>query len=479
MPESYDVIVIGGGPGGYVAAIRCAQLGLKTACVDERADARGRASLGGTCLNVGCIPSKALLDSSEQFERLNHRFAGHGIRVDNASMDIGKMLARKDKIVGKLTGGIALLFKANAVDSILGRAQLLENRMVEVSEPGGAVRRLSAAHIILAPGSQPLELPGISFDHDTVVDSTDALGFAQVPARLGVVGAGVIGLELGSVWRRLGAEVVMVEALDDFLPAVDRHIAREAARQFKRQGLDIRLGATVQKVEKVEKRKKAGGAVRMAYRQKGRVHEVEFDRVIIAVGRGPATDGLLSPSSGVVLDARGFIEVDDRCRTAADNVWAVGDAVRGPMLAHKGSEEGVAVAERIAGGSGHVDFNTVPWVIYTAPEIAWVGRTEKQLAEQGVPVRAGTFPFAATGRALAMEEPVGMVKLIAHAHTDRLLGAHLIGPHVSELIAECVLALEYQASAEDLARTIHAHPTLSEAVHEAALAVDGRAIHKA
>lgn len=479
MPESYDVIVIGGGPGGYVAAIRCAQLGLKTACIDRRADARGRAAPGGTCLNVGCIPSKALLDSSEQFERLGRQFAGHGIRVENASMDIGKMLARKDKIVGKLTGGIALLFKANAVDSLLGRARLLENRMVEVSEPGGAARRLSAAHIILAPGSRPLELPGIPFDHDTVVDSTDALGFAQVPARLGVVGAGVIGLELGSVWRRLGAEVVMVEALDDFLPAADHHIAREAARQFKRQGLDIRLGATLQKVEKVEKPKKAAGGVRIAYRQKERVHEVEVERVIIAVGRGPATEGLLSPGSGVALDARGFIEVDAQCRTAADHVWAVGDAVRGPMLAHKASEEGVAVAERIAGGRGQVDFNTVPWVIYTAPEIAWVGRTEKQLAEQGVPVRAGTFPFAATGRALAMEEPVGIVKLIAHAHTDRLLGAHLIGPHVSELVAECVLAMEYQASAEDLARTIHAHPTLSEAVHEAALAVDGRAIHKA
>ena len=474
MPKTHDVIVIGGGPAGYVAAIRCAQLGLAVACVDERVDARGEPSPGGVCLNVGCIPSKALLDSSEQFERLKHQFPSHGISVDNAAMDVGKMLARKEAIVGKLTGGISLLFKANAVESINGRAQLLRERTVAVTPPGGGeTRTLSADHIILAPGSAPIELPGIPFDHDRVADSTDALSFARVPARLGIVGAGVIGLELGSVWRRLGAEVVIVEALDEFLALADHQIAREAARQFKRQGLDIRLGATLQKADKTS------DGLRLEYQQKGKAHTLDVERVIVAVGRRPATAGLLADGSGVALDAGGFIEVDDRCRTAADNVWAVGDAVRGPMLAHKGSEEGVAVAERIAGGAGHVDFNTVPWVIYTAPEIAWVGRTEKQLKAQGVPLRTGAFPFAATGRALAMEEPVGMVKMVAHAQTDRLLGVHMIGPHVSELIAECVLAMEYSAGAEDLARTIHAHPTLSEAVHEAALAVDKRAIHKA
>lgn len=476
---SHDVIVIGGGPGGYVAAIRCAQLGLTTACIDDRANAQGKPSLGGTCLNVGCIPSKALLDSSEQFDRLNHQFAAHGITADNAAIDVGKMLARKDAIVDKLTGGIAQLFKAGAVESFHGRAQLLKNRMVVVND-GHKPRRLSADHIILAPGSIPVELPGIPFDHESVVDSSGALCFAQPPARLGIVGAGVIGLELGSVWRRLGSEVVILEALEDFLAAADHQIAREAARQFKRQGLDIRLGATLNKIEPA--RGAAKGARKMVYRQEGEKHTVEVDRVIIAVGRRAATAGLLSDESGVALDDRGFIEVDDYCRTAAENVWAVGDAVRGPMLAHKSSEEGVAVAERIAAGAeraGHVDFNTVPWVIYTAPEIAWVGQTEKQLEAQGVAIRTGSFPFAATGRALAMEAPDGMVKIIAHAQTDRVLGVHMIGPHVSELIAECVLAMEYRASSEDLARTIHAHPTLSEAVHEAALAVDKRAIHKA
>ncbi len=492
MPESYDVIVVGGGPGGYVAAIRCAQLGLRTACIDARADARGRAALGGACLNVGCIPSKALLDSSEQFARLNHQFPSHGISVENAAMDVGKMQARKEKIVSKLTGGIAQLFKANRVESIHARAQLLDNRTVALSAPGApdvadapgdstgkAPRSLRAEHIILAPGAAPIELPGIPFDHKTVVDSTGALAFDRVPARLGIIGAGVIGLELGSVWGRLGAEVVIVEALDEFLAAADRQIAREAARQFKRQGLDIRLGARVRKVES------GAGGLGLEYQQKGGAHTLEVERVIVAVGRRPATAGLLSADCGVTVDASGFIEVDRHCRTAAERVWAVGDAVRGPMLAHKSSEEGVAVAERIAAsstssaGGGYVDFNTVPWVIYTAPEIAWVGQSEQQLKAQGIAVRTGTFPFAATGRALAMEEPAGMVKLIAHAHTDRLLGAHLIGPHVSELIAECVLAMEYQASSEDLARTIHAHPTLSEAIHEAALAVDRRAIHKA
>ena len=332
---------------------------------------------------------------------------------------------------------------------------------------------MNAKHIILAPGAAPVELPGIPFDGKKITDSTGALSFDKTPARLGVIGAGVIGLELGSVWSRLGAKVTLLEAMDEFLAAADPQIAREAARQFAQQGLDIRLGAAVQKVEN------AGGGVRMHYTQKGKKQTLEVDRVVVAVGRRPATADLLAPDCGVTADKAGFIEVDENCRTHAENVWAVGDAVRGPMLAHKGSEEGMAVAERIAGGAAHVDFNTVPWVIYTAPEIAWVGRTEKQLREQNIPVRAGAFPFAATGRALAMDAPAGMVKILAHEKTDRILGVHMLGAHVSELIGECVLAMEFQASSEDLARTIHAHPTLSEAVHEAALAVDGRAIHKA
>ncbi|MGI9311594.1 MAG: dihydrolipoyl dehydrogenase [bacterium] len=482
MTDSYDVIVIGGGPGGYVAAIRCAQLGLSTACVDQRADDDGRASFGGACLNVGCIPSKALLDSSEAYARLQHEFPAHGIAVEGASVDIGAMMARKDGIVGKLTGGVAMLLKANKVDAIHARAKLLKGRAVELSAPGADARTIAARHIILAPGSTPIELSDIPFDHDAVIDSTGALALDAAPGKLGVIGAGVIGLELGSVWRRLGSEVVILEALDEFLGAADHQIAREAARQFKRQGLDIRLGASVKKAVVRRATKTHAGAVQVEYERQGATEQIEVNRLIVAVGRRPATDDLLADDSGVGVDARGFIEVNQHCRTAAENVWAVGDAVRGPMLAHKSSEEGVAVAERIKAGNdrvGQVDFNTVPWVIYTDPEIAWVGQTERQLKAQDIPIRIGAFPFAATGRALAMESPHGMVKLIAHADTDRLLGAHLIGPHASELVAECVLAMEYHASSEDLARTIHAHPTLSEAVHEAALAVDKRAIHKA
>ncbi len=482
MDEHYDVIVIGGGPGGYVAAIRCAQLGLKTACIDAQANAQGQLSLGGTCLNVGCIPSKALLDSSENFERLNGQFKKHGIHADNISIDIAKMMERKDKIVAKLTSGISQLFKANKVDTFHGRGKLLKDRVVEIYDPNGKLQNtLRSDHVILAPGSTPVKLPDIPYNHETVVDSTDALAFDHVPLRLGIIGAGVIGLELGSVWRRLGSQVVIVEALDNFLTAADQDIAREAMRHFKRQGLDIRLGATVTKVSPTD------DGMLLEYCQGDQTHELNVDRVIVAVGRAPATAGLLAPECGVNLEARGFIEVDGNCRTAAEHVWAVGDAVRGPMLAHKSSEEGVAVAELIASemvGSTKVkahlaEFNTVPWVIYTDPEIAWVGQTEAQLTEQNIPILTGSFPFAATGRALAMEEPVGMVKMIAHRTTDRLLGVHMIGPHVSELIAECVMAMEYHASAEDLARTIHAHPTLSEAVHEAALAVANRAIHKA
>ena len=474
MADIFDVVVIGGGPGGYVAAIRCAQLGLSTACIDNNIDTEGNPSLGGTCLNVGCIPSKALLDSSEQYHRLQHQFGAHGIGADNIAIDIEKMQKRKIDIVKSLTGGIGVLFKANKVTSIHGFGRLMADKHVAILDPKTSELKqtISARNIILAPGSQPVELPGIPFDQERVVDSTGALEFDKAPERLGVIGAGVIGLELGSVWNRLGSKVVLVEAMDKFLFSVDHQISREAARQFKKQGLDIRLGALVKTVTSTS------NGLEITYEQKGETHALEVDKVVVAVGRKPATDGLLAADCGVVTDSRGFIEVDDNCQTQEDGIWAIGDAVRGPMLAHKSSEEGVAVAERIAGGAGHVDFNTVPWVIYTSPEIAWVGMTENACKEAGIPVKTGSFPFAATGRAKAMEDTVGMVKMVAHAETDRLLGVHIIGPHVSELIAECVVAMEFHASSEDLARIVHAHPTLSEAVHEAALAVDKRAIHK-
>lgn len=473
MTTHFDVIVIGAGPGGYVAAIRCAQLGLNTACIDRQVNQKGAPSLGGTCLNVGCIPSKALLDSSEQYHNLTHQFAAHGINADNATVDIAKLQQRKQRIVQDLTGGIAQLFKANKVTSIHGHGRVMCDNTVDVlDERGQVIQTLNAQEIILAPGSVPIELPDMPFDDKFIVDSTGALSFDQVPKRLGIIGAGVIGLELGSVWNRLGSEVVVLEALDDFLPAADPQIAREAKKQFSKQGLDIRMGALVKKVNI------GADCLQVSYTQKDADHNIEVDRIVVAVGRRPATDGLLSPDCGVAIDARGFIEVDEQCKTNVPHIWAVGDAVRGPMLAHKSSEEGVAVAERIAGGVGHVDFDCVPWVIYTSPEIAWVGQTEKELKQQGIDIKTGAFPFAATGRARAMEQPIGFVKMIADKHTDRLLGVHMIGPHVSELIGECVLAMAYQASSEDIARTMHAHPTLSEATHEAALAVDKRAIHK-
>ncbi len=473
MSAGFDVIVIGAGPGGYVAAIRCAQLGLNTLCIDRQVNPQGQAALGGTCLNVGCIPSKALLDSSEQYYRIAHQFPAHGISVDNARVDIARMQARKDAIVSGLTGGIARLFKANKVTFIHGHGRVMPDNTVNVlDEAGQVIQTLAAREIILAPGSMPIELPDIPFDNEFIVDSTGALNFNRVPKRLGIIGAGVIGLELGSVWNRLGSKVVVLEAMDEFLTVADHQIAREAKRQFSKQGLDIRMGAMVKKVDF------GAGGLQVGYRQKDQDSRIEVDRMIVAVGRRPVTDGLLSPDCGVATDQRGFIQVDDRCKTSVPHIWAVGDAVRGPMLAHKSAEEGVAVAERIAGGAGHVDFNCVPWVIYTSPEIAWVGQTEKELKTSGVAFNTGSFPFAATGRAQAMEEPHGFVKMIADKKTDRLLGVHMIGPHVSELISECVLAMEYQASSEDIARTIHAHPTLAEAVHEAALAVDKRAIHK-
>ncbi len=472
MSEDYDVVVVGAGPAGYVAAIRCAQLGLNTACVDEWTNDNGKPSLGGTCLNVGCIPSKALLDSSEHYYRIQHGLGTHGIQVKDASIDIRAMIARKDKIVATLTSGIQGLFKNNNVTSIHGHARLIENNRVQVTSKEGE-RIVSCSHVILATGSVPIELKVAPFNSKNIVDSTGALSFDAVPKRLGIIGAGVIGLELGSVWRRVGSEVVLLEALPTLLPMVDQQIARDADRQFRQQGLDIKLGATVTGAKATAK------SVAISYEDTGGAHEMKVDRLIVAVGRRPYTDDLIDAKVGVKLDDRRFIQVDDDCRTTAPGVYAIGDAVRGPMLAHKGSEEGVAVAERIAGHSAHVNYGVIPWVIYTDPEIAWVGRTEEQLKESGIPYKAGTFPFAANGRALAIESTAGRVKLLAHAHSDEILGVHIIGSQASELIAEAVTAMEFSASAEDVARTVHAHPTLSEAVHEAALSVDKRAIHRA
>ena len=476
MARSYDVIVIGAGPAGYVAAIRCAQLGLSTACIDAWRDGAGKPVLGGTCLNVGCIPSKALLQSSELYHLAQDNFAEHGIRASGLDVDVAQMQQRKQRVVSQLTGGIASLFKANKVAWLQGQGRLMGERSVEFTPHDKPEHRetLDAANIILASGSRPIELEAAPLDGDRIVDSSGALAFDEVPKRLGIIGAGVIGLELGSVWRRLGSEVVLLEAQDHFLPFADHQIAHEAFKQFGNQGLDVRLGARVVSTHKTKKQ------VTVHYQQGEEEFDLKVDRLVVAVGRVPHTEGLYAPESGLLLDERGFINVDEFCSTNLPGVWAVGDVVRGPMLAHKGSEEGVAVAESIAGGSEiAINRDVIPSVIYTMPEIAWVGRTEQELHTAGHAVRVGTFPFAASGRARAMEMHDGMVKMIADADNDRILGVHVIGPAASELIAEAVVAMEFAASSEDLARTIHAHPTLSEAMHEAALAVDGRAIHVA
>jgi dihydrolipoamide dehydrogenase len=472
--QAFDVVVIGAGPGGYVAAIRAAQLGMKVACVDAfKAKEGGKLALGGTCLNVGCIPSKALLDSSRQFHNLTHMFADHGISAEKPAIDVKKMVARKDKIVKQFNGGVAALFKANKVTAFHGFATLHKDLVVRVKGHDGKDAELQGKHVIIAAGSVSIELPFAKYDGERIVDNIGVLDFEDTPKRLGVIGAGVVGLEMGSVWRRLGAEVTFLEALPDFLAAADADVAKVAAREFKKQGLDIKLGCKVSKAE-VQKKE-----VHVTYSDGKDEHTLVVDKLLVAVGRRAATEGLLADDCGVKLTERGFIEVDDHCATGAEGVWAIGDCVRGPMLAHKASEEGIAVAERMAGKPAHVDFNTVPWVVYTEPEIAWVGQTEKQVKDAGIPYRTGSFPFAAIGRAVAMNETAGMVKVIAHAETDRILGMHLVGANVSELVHEGVVAMEFKGSAEDLARICHAHPTLSEAVHEAALAVDKRAIHKA
>ena len=472
MSDKFDVIVMGAGPAGYVAAIRCAQLGLNTACVDEWQNAKGEPSLGGTCLNVGCIPSKALLDSSEKVEQASHEFEHHGISTGKVSVDLAKMIARKDEIVSNLTGGIAGLFKANKVTLIHGRGKLLAGKNIEVTN-GKKTDTYSADNIILAVGSVPIDIPVAKVDQKNIVDNAGALDINKVPKKLGVIGAGVIGLELGSVWNRLGSEVTILEAMDTFLAPVDKQLSREAQRVFtKDQGMDIKLGAMVTGTSTTSK------SVKVTYTLKGEEHTDTFDKLIVAVGRRANTQGIVADDVGLKLDERGRIDVDGQCKTNIDGVYAVGDAVKGPMLAHKGSEEGVAVAEIIAGQKPHINHDNVPWVIYTHPEIAWVGINEEQAKEQGINYKTGFFPFAANGRSLAMNEKGGRIKMIADAETDSILGVHILGPNASELIAEAVLAMEYSASCEDIILTVHAHPTLSEAMHEAALSVHDRALHK-
>jgi dihydrolipoamide dehydrogenase len=470
MADSFDVVVIGGGPAGYPAAIRAAQNKLSVACIDEWKNRDGTLAFGGTCLNAGCIPSKALLESTELYHRLREEFALHGIRASEVGVDVAQMQKRKGGIVKTMTQGILALFKASGVTPLQGHGRLLPGRRVEFTAADGARRELTAKHVILASGSAPIELKSAPFQAPHIVDSWGALDFDAVPKRLGIIGAGIIGLELGSVWRRLGSEVTMLEALPQLLPSADQQLAKEAARHFKKLGIDIRLGA------KVTGARVAAGAVEVAYTDAKGEQTLSVDRLFVAIGRRPYTGDLLAPETGVELDERGFIKVDHQCRTGVEGVWAVGDCVRGPMLAHKGKEEGVMAADLIAGRFAEVNYKTVPSVIYTAPEIAWVGQTEEQVKASGRPYKIGVFPFLASGRARAMEQAQGFAKIIAAQEDDEILGVHIIGPLAGELIAEAVLAMEYSASTEDLQRTIHAHPTLSEAVHEAALAADKRAI---
>jgi dihydrolipoamide dehydrogenase len=470
MSDNYDVVVIGAGPAGYPAAIRAAQHKLKVACVDEWKNTDGSYTFGGTCLNAGCIPSKALLESSELYQRAKDEFSVHGIKLAEVKLDLAQMQKRRAAVVKTMTQGIAALFKANGVVGIQGHGKLLPGNQVLVTAPDGAEKTLQAKHVILASGSTPIRLGGVPHDGKFIIDSWNALELDAVPARLGVIGAGVIGLELGSVWRRLGSEVTVLEALTDFLPMVDQTIAKEAQRHFKRQGLDIKLGA------KVARAAVSGGAVDVVYTDAQGEHTLQVDKLVVAVGRRPFTQNLFAAGISVELDARGFIQVDEHCRTSAANVWAIGDVVRGPMLAHKGKEEGIMAAELIAGRYGEMNYKVIPSVIYTAPEIAWVGQTEEQVKAAGRAYKVGSFPFAASGRARAMEQAQGMAKIVSAKDDDEILGVHVIGPMAGELISEAVLAMEYSASTEDLQRTIHAHPTLSEALHEAALAADKIAI---
>ena len=472
--KNFDVVVIGGGPGGYIAAIRAAQLGFNAACIDEWKNEKGGPAPGGTCTNVGCIPSKALLQSSEHFEHANHHFAEHGITADNVQIDVAKMIGRKATVVKQNNDGILYLFKKNKVSFFHGRGSFVaaKDGGYEIKVAGAAEESLTAKHVILATGSNARQLPGAEFDEELILSNDGALRIPATPKKLGVIGSGVIGLEMGSVWRRLGAEVTILEAMPAFLGAADEAVAKEAAKVFKKQGLDIQLGVKIASVTKGKDN------VTIAYADaKGAEQSLVVDKLIVSIGRVPNTIGLNPDAVGLKLDERGAIVVDDECKTNLPNVWAVGDVVRGPMLAHKAEEEGVAVAERIAGQHGHVNFGTIPWVIYTSPEIAWVGKTEQQLKAEGVEYKAGQFPFMANGRARALGDTTGFVKMLADAKTDEILGVHIIGPFASELVSEAVVAMEFKASAEDIARICHAHPSLSEATKEAALAVDKRTLN--
>jgi len=474
MSKAFDVVVIGGGPGGYIAAIRAAQLGFNTACIDEWKNDKGGPAPGGTCTNVGCIPSKALLQSSENFEQAGHHFADHGIGLTNLSIDVVKMLGRKNTVVKQNNDGILYLFKKNKVTFFHGRGSFVKTGADghEIAVGGDKPETLTAKHVIIATGSNPRALPGAAFDEENILSNDGALRIPGVPKTLGVIGSGVIGLEMGSVWRRLGADVTVLEALPTFLGAVDEQIAKEAQKAFTKQGLKINLGVKISEVKSAKK------GVTIAYTDAaGKEQKLEVDKLIVSIGRVPNTIGLNAEAVGVKLDERGFVAVDGDCKTNVPNIWAIGDVVRGPMLAHKAEEEGSAVAERIAGQHPHVDFNTVPWVIYTSPEIAWVGQSEQALKAEGRAYKVGTFPFMANGRARALGDTTGLVKMIADAKTDQILGVHIVGPYASELISESVVAMEFKASSEDIARICHAHPSLSEATKEAALAVEKRALN--
>jgi dihydrolipoamide dehydrogenase len=471
MSRSYDVVVIGAGPAGYIAAIRAAQQGKSVACIDEWKNKDGKNAFGGTCLNAGCIPSKALLESSELYHRAGSEFRKHGIMTGDVEMDIAAMQKRRAGIVRQLTGGIAGLFKANDVEGLVGHGKLLKGKKVEFTPVDGDVEIIDAQHVILASGSAPIELPVAKFDGESIIDSWDTLELDAVPETLGVVGAGVIGLELGSVWARLGARVTILEAMDDFLFMADRDVAKVAAADFKKQGLDIKLGAMVSRAT-VGK-----NGVTVEYKDKGGEQSIDVEKLVVAVGRRPVTDNLFADDAGIQLDERGFVVVDEGCRTRVKGVYAIGDCVRGPMLAHKGSEEGVMVADLICGEIAEMNYDVIPSVLYTSPEIAWTGKTEAEVKESGISYKTGQFPFMASGRAKAMEQTSGFVKIISAEEDDEILGVHIVGPMAGELISEAVLALEFSASTEDIQRTIHAHPSLAEALHEAALAVDGKALN--
>lgn len=475
MSKEFDVVVIGAGPGGYIAAIRAAQLGKTVACIEKWKNPAGALKLGGTCLNVGCIPSKALLASSEEFENAQHHLADHGISVGEVTMDVSTMLGRKDAIVEKMTGGIEFLFKKNKITWLKGHGKFTGKTdagvQIEVSGEG-ETEVVTAKNVIIATGSKARHLPGIPVDNKLISDNEGALAFDSVPKKLAVIGAGVIGLELGSVWRRLVAEVTVLEALPAFLGAADEALAKEAAKLFKKQGLDIQLGVQIGEV------KTSANGVSIAYTDKdGNAKTLDADRLIVSVGRVPNTDNLGLEAIGLKANERGFIDVDDHCRTAVPNVYAIGDVVRGPMLAHKAEDEGVMVAEVIDGQKPHIDYNCIPWVIYTYPEIAWVGKTEQQLKAEGREIKTGKFPFSINGRALGMNAPDGFVKMIADAKTDELLGVHVIAANASDLIAEAVVAMEFKAASEDIARICHPHPSMSEVMREAALAVDKRSLN--